>query len=93
MSKGNVVTCSIVTFERHDDGNVILYSSNTHAILYFSNTLFCSSIQATWLGGSHVNIASEPLDGELIVLLANGSQLILHMSKVLLYFFTRLVSC
>ncbi|XP_071706484.1 uncharacterized protein [Rutidosis leptorrhynchoides] len=36
---------------------------------------------ASWLGGSYVNVASEPLTGELTVPLANDVQLKLHMSK------------
>ncbi|KAK1411145.1 hypothetical protein QVD17_37690 [Tagetes erecta] len=36
---------------------------------------------ASWLGGSYVNTASEPLSGELTIPLANDVQLKLHMTK------------
>ncbi|KAM0038180.1 hypothetical protein Hdeb2414_s0013g00411821 [Helianthus debilis subsp. tardiflorus] len=36
---------------------------------------------ASWLGGSYVNTAPEPLSGELTIPLANDVQLKLHMSK------------
>nr|XP_043634452.1 uncharacterized protein LOC122605560 [Erigeron canadensis] len=36
---------------------------------------------ASWLGGTYLNTAPEPLTGELTVPLANGVQIKLHMSK------------
>ncbi|KAL8258478.1 hypothetical protein R6Q59_026431 [Mikania micrantha] len=40
-----------------------------------------NTMKASWLIGSYVNTAPEPLRGELAIHLSNDVQLKLHMSK------------
>lgn len=49
--------------------------------LIYEMSEFCS--QASWLGGSYVEDASGSLNGELILPMADGAFLRLHMSEVL----------